>query len=191
MHPFFHRASLLPPATTAVRIIETELGSPISELFDTFNTTSIAAASLGQVHVATKNGKKLAIKVQRQGLKSLFDRDLKNIKILALVLDRFDTKADGAQRDWGTIYNESARLLYKEIDYENEARNAVRFRENFKGVPWVKVRLLCLTLRHTPLLSPQFHTSFDLTSFDDIRSLHTCQYPIIASTNTFSHDALL
>ena len=123
----------------AVQIIEEQFGKPITELYDTFNTESIAAASLGQVHLATKDGKQLAVKIQRQGLKKLFDQDLKNIKVLALLLDKFDPKNDGAARDWCSIYDESARLLYREINYKFEAENGIRFGENFKDTPWVKV----------------------------------------------------
>ena len=65
--------------------------------------------------------------------------DLKNIKVLSILLDKFDPKSDGAQRDWVSIYDESAKLLYKEIDYEAEAQNAIRFKNNFANVPWVKV----------------------------------------------------
>lgn len=127
------------PGDIAVKIIEEQLGKPIDQLYDTFDRNAIAAASLGQVHVATLNGKKLAVKVQRQGLKKLFDMDLKNIKVLSILLDKFDPKSDGAQRDWVSIYDESAKLLYKEIDYEAEAQNAIRFKNNFANVPWVKV----------------------------------------------------
>lgn len=125
----------------AVQLIEQELGKPITQLFDKFEKKSIAAASLGQVHIAYAKGtgQKLAVKVQRQGLKELFDMDLKNIKLLAKILDAIDPKADGAQRNWVDIYDESARLLYKEIDYRAEAENSIRFKNNFKNVPWVKV----------------------------------------------------
>lgn len=123
----------------SVKIIEEELGRPITELFDSFNTTPLAAASLGQVHRAVLNGKEVVVKIQRQGLRELFDTDLKNIKVLAKLLDKVDPKTDGAQRDWGSIYDESAKLLYKEIDYENEAVNALRFQENFRDIPWIKV----------------------------------------------------
>ena len=123
----------------AVEIIERELGKPIDQLYDTFNRTALAAASLGQVHLATLNGQKLAVKIQRRGLKELFDADLKNIKVLSKLLDRLDPKTDGAQRDWTSIYDESAKLLYKEIDYNLEALNCLRFKMNFANTPWVRV----------------------------------------------------
>eukprot|EP00904_Undaria_pinnatifida_P003084 jgi/Undpi1/12777/HiC_scaffold_6.g02445.m1 len=124
--------------TKAVEIIEKELGAPVSELFDSFNTTSLAAASLGQVHEAWLDGKRYAVKVQRPGLKSLFGVDLKSIGALAAVLDRFDPKLDGASRDWGAIFRESSRVLYEEVDYTREGKNAERFSENFKGTDWIK-----------------------------------------------------
>lgn len=127
------------PGEVSVKIIEKEFGKPIDQIFESFDIVPIAAASLGQVHVATLNGKKVAVKIQRQGLRDLFDMDLKNIKVLAQLLDKFDPKTDGAQRDWVSIYDESAKLLYKEIDYENEAYNAIRFRTNFLDTPWIKV----------------------------------------------------
>jgi predicted unusual protein kinase regulating ubiquinone biosynthesis (AarF/ABC1/UbiB family) len=140
----------------AVQIIEEEFGAPISELYDTFDRTPIAAASLGQVHRATKDGKELAVKVQRQGLKNLFDMDLNNIKLLAVLLDKFDPKSDGAQRDWVSIYDESAKLLYKEINYEAEALNSIRFKDNFAGNPWIKVPEVYLDMTSTRVVTMEF-----------------------------------
>lgn len=101
------------PGDIAMRVIENELGKPISEIYDSFDPIPIAAASLGQVHIATLNGQKLAVKVQRRGLKKQFDSDLKNIQLLAILLDKIDQKTDGASKDWASIYKESARLLYQ------------------------------------------------------------------------------
>ncbi|XP_024979170.1 protein ACTIVITY OF BC1 COMPLEX KINASE 8, chloroplastic [Cynara cardunculus var. scolymus] len=127
------------PSETAVSIIEEELGAPVNEVFDYFAFEPIAAASLGQVHRARLKGQELVIKVQRPGLKGLFDIDLKNLRVIAQNLQKIDPKSDGAKRDWVAIYDECANVLYQEIDYTKEAANAELFASNFKDLDYVKV----------------------------------------------------
>ncbi|KAK1421532.1 hypothetical protein QVD17_23945 [Tagetes erecta] len=127
------------PSETAVSIIEEELGAPVTEVFDYFDFEPIAAASLGQVHRARLKGQELVIKVQRPGLKDLFDIDLKNLRVIAENLQKLDPKSDGAKRDWVAIYDECANVLYQEIDYTKEAENAELFAKNFKDLGYVKV----------------------------------------------------
>ncbi|KAH8489673.1 hypothetical protein H0E87_025051 [Populus deltoides] len=112
--------------------IERELGAPIDVLFKAFEDQPIAAASLGQVHRAIlHNGEKVVVKVQRPGLKKLFDIDLRNLKLIAEYFQRSETFG-GASRDWIGIYEECKRILYEEIDYINEGKNADRFAEIFE-----------------------------------------------------------
>ncbi|XP_071735457.1 protein ACTIVITY OF BC1 COMPLEX KINASE 8, chloroplastic [Rutidosis leptorrhynchoides] len=127
------------PSETAVSIIEEELGAPVNEVFDYFDFEPIAAASLGQVHRARLKGQDVVIKVQRPGLKDLFDIDLKNLRVIAENLQKIDPKSDGAKRDWVAIYDECANVLYQEIDYTKEAANAELFASNFKDLDYVKV----------------------------------------------------
>jgi predicted unusual protein kinase regulating ubiquinone biosynthesis (AarF/ABC1/UbiB family) len=116
-------------------------------------------------------GKKVAIKVQRAGLKELFDVDLKNLKKLAELLDKFDPKTDGADRDWVSIYEESERLLYLEIDYLNEAANAERFAKDFSDVSWVRVPEVLREVSTPRVLTMEFVESLKLTDIDQIDRL--------------------
>ncbi|KAJ8748164.1 hypothetical protein K2173_000572 [Erythroxylum novogranatense] len=119
--------------------IEKEMGVAIHILFKEFEDQPIAAASLGQVHRAIlHNGEKVVVKVQRPGLKKLFDIDLRNLKLVAEYFQKSETLG-GPTRDWIGIYEECARILYQEIDYINEGKNADRFRRDFRNMKWVRV----------------------------------------------------
>ncbi|PRW20222.1 putative aarF domain-containing kinase chloroplastic [Chlorella sorokiniana] len=123
-------------ADKAEAIIERELGAPVGVLFREFDRKPIAAASLGQVHRATlHSGEQVVVKVQRPGLRQLFEIDLQNLEKVAEQLD----KGDEATRDFKGIYQECAKILYEEIDYINEGRNADRFRRNFRSEGWIRV----------------------------------------------------
>ncbi|OCQ95800.1 hypothetical protein AMR42_03950 [Limnothrix sp. PR1529] len=119
-------------------IVRQDLGKPVQELFQSFDPIPLAAASLGQVHKAQlRSGEEVVVKVQRPGLKKLFQIDLAILKGIARYFQNHPRWGPG--RDWLGIYEECCRILYEEIDYLNEGRNADRFRRNFRHADWVRV----------------------------------------------------
>ncbi|XP_015880814.3 protein ACTIVITY OF BC1 COMPLEX KINASE 7, chloroplastic [Ziziphus jujuba] len=136
--------------------IESELGAPVKVLYKEFEDQPIAAASLGQVHRAIlHNGEKVVVKVQRPGLKKLFDIDLRNLKLIAEYFQRSETLG-GPTRDWIGIYEECATILYQEIDYINEGKNADRFRRDFRNIKWVRVPLVFWDYTATKVLTLEY-----------------------------------
>jgi predicted unusual protein kinase regulating ubiquinone biosynthesis (AarF/ABC1/UbiB family) len=120
------------------KTVEQELGKKIPELFQSFEPIPLAAASLGQVHKAVlHSGEAVVVKVQRPGLKKLFEIDLQILKGIARYFQNHPKWGQG--RDWMGIYEECCRILWEEIDYLNEGKNADAFRRNFRGYDWVKV----------------------------------------------------
>ncbi|WGV28741.1 ABC1 kinase family protein [Halotia branconii] len=118
--------------------IEQELSKTIPQLFQNFEPIPLAAASLGQVHKAVLHtGEAVVVKVQRPGLKKLFEIDLQILKGITRYFQNHPKWGRG--RDWIGIYEECCRILWEEIDYLNEGRNADTFRRNFRGYEWVKV----------------------------------------------------
>ena len=120
------------------KIIQQELGRTIPELFYSFEPVPLAAASLGQVHKAVlHSGEAVVVKVQRPGLKKLFEIDLQILKGIARYFQNHPKWGRG--RDWMGIYEECCKILWEEIDYLGEGRNADAFRRNFRAYDWVKV----------------------------------------------------
>lgn len=120
------------------RIIQEDFGKAIPELYRSFDPIPLAAASLGQVHRAQlHSGEEVVVKVQRPGLKKLFKIDLEILKGIARYFQKHPDWGRG--RDWLGIYEECCRILWEEIEYLNEGRNADTFRRNFRNEDWVRV----------------------------------------------------
>jgi predicted unusual protein kinase regulating ubiquinone biosynthesis (AarF/ABC1/UbiB family) len=120
-------------------IIQRDFGKPLLELFASFEPIPLAAASLGQVHLARlHSGEEVVVKVQRPGLQKLFTIDLEILRGIAKYFQNHPKWGrDG--RDWLGIYDECCRILWEETDYIGEGQNADTFRRNFRSQDWVKV----------------------------------------------------
>jgi predicted unusual protein kinase regulating ubiquinone biosynthesis (AarF/ABC1/UbiB family) len=110
------------------RIID-ELGASPEDIFLTFNTEPIAAASLGQVHEALlKDGRKVAVKIQYPDIEKIIETDIRMFKVII----RFFRGKYG-RIDFDLLHKEFSKIIRAELDYIQEGRNAERFSENFKG----------------------------------------------------------
>ena len=117
------------PAEDAERIVAEELGVRVSKAFLEFESEPLAAASLGQVHRAKlRDGRTVAVKVQRPGVREQLVRDMDAIEDVVEFMDRH-TKA-GRQYEFGRTFEELRKSLMAELDYRREARNASTLDEN-------------------------------------------------------------
>jgi len=154
-------------------IVKQDLGKSVSDLFCNFDPIPLAAASLGQVHKAQlQSGEEVVVKIQRPGLQKLFTIDLQILKGIARY---FQNHPDwGRGRDWMGIYEECCRILWEEIDYLNEGRNADTFRRNFRTYNWVKVPRVywrytsnrVLTLEYAPGIKISHYEALEAAGLD-------------------------
>ena len=154
-------------------IVEEDLGKKVEELYRSFDPIPLAAASLGQVHKAQlKTGEEVVVKVQRPGLKKLFEIDLAILKGIARYFQNHPKWGRG--RDWLGIYEECCRILWLEIDYLNEGRNADTFRRDFRGYDWVMVPRVywryaaprVLTLEYVPGIKISNYEALEASGLD-------------------------
>jgi predicted unusual protein kinase regulating ubiquinone biosynthesis (AarF/ABC1/UbiB family) len=103
-----------------------------NELYDTFNATSVNAASIGQVHLATKDGKKLAVKIQYPGVAESIASDLAMVKPIAMSM--FNIKGKGSDKYFKEVENK----LVEETDYILEVRQSKEIVEACRHIPNLK-----------------------------------------------------
>ena len=113
--------------------IERQFGTPVEELFATFDAKPVAAASLAQVHRATlADGTDVAVKVQRPGLDRLIGRDLDAIDTGLALLNRLVPKRL-RRANLLAFFAEFRRYTLQELDFAQEGRVVDRFHANFRG----------------------------------------------------------
>ncbi len=119
------------PYADVQRIVREELGAEPDAVFASFERESFAAASIGQVHRATlHNGDRVAVKVQRPGIRQTLQADIDLMYGTSWLLDRVHLFGVGKSRD---LIEEFARWTADEVDYMVEARQAVLLWEHAQG----------------------------------------------------------
>ena len=142
-------------AATARATVEAELGADIRHLYATFDDVPVAAASLGQVHRATlRDGREVAVKIQRPGVEDDVRADLATLARIAGVAD----KGTDLGRSYGfaRLLREFERSLTLELDYKREARNLLRFADIVRHHDLLTVPAPVLDLTSARVLTMQY-----------------------------------
>lgn len=111
-----------------VRTFTKSFGKTPEKIFDKFNIKSTHAASIGQVHEAELNGKKLAVKIQYPGVGDSISSDLKLVKPFAFRL------LGMSEKELNIYIKEVEERLLEETDYEREVRSSIEFSEACKNL---------------------------------------------------------
>jgi ubiquinone biosynthesis protein len=130
----------VPPFASELAVAEVErsLGKPVGELFDSFEETPVASASIAQVHLGRlHDGTEVAVKVLRPRVEAAVARDLALLETAAGLIERW--YADGRRLRPREVVAEFARHLDEELDLMREAANAAQLGRNFAGSPLLLV----------------------------------------------------
>ncbi|MCX7745054.1 MAG: AarF/ABC1/UbiB kinase family protein [Flavobacteriales bacterium] len=128
----FQKAQYKAPPLSGPLIVQTfqrTIGKSPHELFDSFDEKAVNAASIGQVHQATKNGKKLAVKIQYPGVANSVVSDLKLVKPFALRL------MNVKESEIKPYFDEIQSKLLEEADYCAEVKNSIFISEHCRHLP--------------------------------------------------------
>lgn len=155
-------------------LAEAELGGVLQEHFATFEEEPLASASLGQVHRAelrsTGKGegtpRQVVVKVQRPEIEALINTDLSALRTVIQWLKRYPPIRRRA--DLPALLDEFSRILYEEIDYLAEGRNAETFHDLYKDNPGVKVPEVIWT-----------HTTKRVLTLEDVYAIKITDYQAI------------
>ena len=146
-----------------------ELGAPPEELYAEFSEAPLAAASLGQVHVARlHDGRKVAVKVQRPGIQKQVRADLGITRFFGRNAERRSAYA----RDIGlaSMLDEFSSTLLEELDYYAEAYNMTRLAANIGAIEGVHVPDLISELSTDKVLTQEFVSGVKISDVEAIRA---------------------
>jgi predicted unusual protein kinase regulating ubiquinone biosynthesis (AarF/ABC1/UbiB family) len=119
------------PFDEVEKIVTSELGVRMSKAFSDFEVAPMAAASLGQVHKARlRDGRQVAVKVQRPGIRDAMLEDLDALDEIAEFLDNHT--AAGKRYEFCQMLDQFRKSLLRELDYRLEASNLTTIGEHLK-----------------------------------------------------------
>lgn len=146
------------------KLIETELGDSLRHAFAEFDTTPVAAASIGQVYRARlHDGREVAVKVQYPGIDTAVRADLKNLSMFLKMYSRFLHEGlDGKQ-----LAEEVEARITEELDYVLEADNTRVVGRAYRGHPFIRIPKVVDALSTQRVLTTEWLDGAPLSSVYD------------------------
>jgi ubiquinone biosynthesis protein len=158
------------PGAEAEAIIEDELGVRISKLFSSFDRKPLAAASLGQVHRAVlRDGRPVAVKVQRPGIRQVIMDDLEAFAEVARFID--DHTEMGRRYGAADMLDEFSESLLRELDYSREARNLATFKANMREYERMVVPAPIMDYTTSRVLTMEYIDGVKITELPPVRMI--------------------
>ncbi|NTZ17553.1 2-polyprenylphenol 6-hydroxylase [Paenibacillus sp. JMULE4] len=149
-------------------IIQEELADEPDNIFQHFEDTPLAAASIGQVHQAVlRSGEKVAVKVQRPNIASVIETDLEILQDLAALAEH--------RLEWAARYqirimvDEFSKSLRAELDYTMESRNAEKIAKQFGNDPAIYVPKVFLEYSAKKVLTMEYVDGVKLNEPDKLK----------------------
>ncbi|MDM7958536.1 MAG: AarF/ABC1/UbiB kinase family protein [Synechococcus sp. WH 8007] len=153
----------------AMACIEEDLGAPISAIYAELEREPISAASLGQVHRGVlQSGEKVAVKVQRPGLREQITLDLYIVRNIAAWLN---TNIGLIRSDLVALIDELGKRVFEEMDYCNEATNAETFAALHAHNPRIAVPRIFRDATARRVLTMEWIDGVKLTNLEAVREL--------------------
>jgi predicted unusual protein kinase regulating ubiquinone biosynthesis (AarF/ABC1/UbiB family) len=153
----------------AMACIEEDLGAPVGEIYAELEREPISAASLGQVHRGRlHSGERVAVKVQRPGLREQITLDLYIVRNLAGWLNR---NVRLIRSDLVALIDELGTRVFEEMDYLNEASNAERFAQLHAHNPRIAVPRIHHQATSRRVLTMEWIDGVKLTNLEAVREL--------------------
>ena len=147
------------------KVLEDEyLGEPLTELFADFEQEAFAAASIGQVHLATiHDGRAVAVKIQYPGVAEALESDLRNAGMIMRLARAFAPGLDAR-----AVAEELRLRVMEELDYEYEAQSQRTFARAYRGHPFIYVPDVLTRLSRRRVLVTEYVEGL---GFEDVKSL--------------------
>lgn len=160
------------------KVAEGEFGCPLTDIFESFESEPLAAASLGQVHRAVlreddafigsppNNSEVIdvVVKIQRPNIENIINTDLAALRTVGSWLSRYPPIRRRA--DVSALIDEFERILYEEVDYLAEGRNAEIFAENFRHEPGIRVPKVIWSYTAQRVLTLENVWAIKITDYD-------------------------
>ena len=166
------------PYSEVQKIVEEEIGQRISKAFESFEVQPLASASIGQVHHAVlRSGKKVAVKIQRPGVRKNFIEDLDTLKELTDVAVKHSKTAKKYAVD--EILDELRFILLNELDYVKEAENLIALGENTSKYPKIVIPQPVEGYSTSKILTMDYIDGQKITSISPISRIETNYKPLV------------